>query len=51
MVLGMTPESDETRIRKEIQEQFERLFGRKMTAQERACFFLPPDTEESRQAA
>jgi hypothetical protein len=42
---AMTPEADETFTRKEIQDRFEKLFGRKMTASERACFFLPPDEE------
>jgi hypothetical protein len=39
-------ESDETFTRKQIQGRFEKLFGRKMTAEERASLFLPPDDNE-----
>jgi hypothetical protein len=39
----MTVESDESLTREEIQERFETLFHRRMTAKERACFFLPPE--------
>jgi hypothetical protein len=48
----MTLEADdETGTRKQIEERFERLFGRTMTAEERASLFLPLlDNEESRQA-
>jgi hypothetical protein len=48
----MTLEADDkTGTRKQIEERFERLFGRKMTAEERASLFLPLlDNEESRQA-
>jgi hypothetical protein len=46
----MTLEVDETFTRKEIQDRFEKLFGRKMTKKERACFFLPDDDEQSGQA-
>jgi hypothetical protein len=43
----MPPESDETFTRKEIQDRFEKLFGRKMTASERASLFLPPEKEQA----
>ena len=47
----MTQADDETGTRKQIEERFEKLFGRKMTAEERASLFLPLlDNEESRQA-
>jgi hypothetical protein len=41
-------ESDETFSRKEIQERFEKLFNRKMSAIERASLFLPADTENDK---
>lgn len=42
----MTLEADENFTRKQIEARFEKLFHRKMTAKERACFFLPPEAEE-----
>jgi hypothetical protein len=47
IVEKMPPESDETFTRKEIQDRFEKLFGRKMTASERASLFLPPEKEQA----
>jgi hypothetical protein len=44
----MTVKSEETFTQKEIQERFERLFNRPMTAKERACFFLPPEQENEK---
>ena len=44
----MAQESDESFSRKEIQERFEKLFNRPMTAKERACFFLPPEKEDEK---
>jgi hypothetical protein len=44
----MTLKSEETFTQKEIQERFERLFNRPMTAKERACFFLPPEQENEK---
>jgi hypothetical protein len=45
MIYTMKPES-ENFTRKEIQDRFEKLFNRPMTAKERACFFLPPEEED-----
>jgi len=44
----MTLESEEIFTQKEIQERFERLFNRPMTAKERACFFFPPEKENEK---
>jgi hypothetical protein len=44
----MAPEADETFTRKEIQQRFEKLFKRPMTAEERSCFFLPPAAENEK---
>jgi hypothetical protein len=44
----MRPESDENFTRKEIQERFEELFNRPMTAKERACFFLPAEEKKDK---
>jgi hypothetical protein len=42
----MALESDESSTQKEIKERFQRLFSRPMTAEERACLFLPPESED-----
>jgi hypothetical protein len=42
----MELESDESFARKEIEERFEKLFNRKMSASERASLFLPPERED-----
>jgi hypothetical protein len=44
----MAQQSDESFSRKEIEERFERLFNRPMTAKERACFFVPPQKEDEK---
>jgi len=44
----MTLKSDEHFTRKEIQERFERLFNRPMTAKERACLFLPAEEKKDK---
>jgi hypothetical protein len=41
----MPPEPNETFTRKQIQERFQKLFKRPMTAKERDCLFLPPENE------
>jgi hypothetical protein len=46
MPLPMPPEPDETFTRKQIQERFQTLFKRPMTAKERDCLFLPPEKED-----
>jgi hypothetical protein len=42
----MPLEPDETFTRKQIQERFQEIFNRPMTAIERECFFLPPEKED-----
>jgi hypothetical protein len=48
IVETMTLESDEHFTQKEIEERFERLFNRPMTAEERACFFLPAEEKKDK---
>jgi hypothetical protein len=42
------PEFDETFTQREIEERFNRLFGREMTAVERRAFFLPHEEKEEK---